>query len=77
MGPLGTVLVVLGPKGAPKRHTEAQMSIFIDFSGILGASWDPLWAQFCDFSVIWGGKMEDWFQVHVFSDPGMEIMLFS
>ena len=44
---------------------------------ILGASWDLLWAQFFDFSVIWGGKMEDWFQVHVFSDPGMEIMLFS
>ena len=31
LGPLGTVLVILGPKGAPKRHTEAQMSIFIDF----------------------------------------------
>ena len=87
MGPLGTVLVILGPKGAPKRHTEAQMSIFrhteaqmsifIDFRVDFGCSWDPLWARFCDFSVIWGGKMEDWFQVHVFSDPGMEIMLFS
>ena len=31
MGPLGTVLVILGPKRAPKRHTEAQMFIFIDF----------------------------------------------
>ena len=31
MGPLGTILVILGPKGAPKRHTEAKMSIFIDF----------------------------------------------
>ena len=31
MAPSGTVLVILGPKGAPKRHTEAQISIFIDF----------------------------------------------
>ena len=43
---------------------------FIDFRVILGASWDPLWAPFCDFSVIWGAKMGDSFQVHVFGDPG-------
>ena len=42
---------------------------------ILGVSWDLLWVQFRDFSVIWGGKMGDSFQVHVFGDPGMEIML--
>ena len=41
---------------------------------IWGASWDPLVAQFGDFSVIWGGKMGDSFQVHVFGDPGMEMM---
>ena len=50
------------------------MSIFIDFSVNLGLPWDPLWAPFCDFSVIWGAKMGDCFQVHVFGDPGMEMM---
>jgi hypothetical protein len=50
------------------------MSIFIDFRVHLGASWDPLWAQFCDFSVIWDAKVGDSFQVHVFGDPGMEMM---
>ena len=29
---------------------------------------------FCDFSVIWGAKIGDSFQVHVFGDPGMEMM---
>ena len=42
--------------------------IFIDFRVILGATWDPLWAPFCDFSVILGAKMGDSFQVHVFGD---------
>jgi hypothetical protein len=51
------------------------VSIFIDFSGILGVSWDPLWAAFCDFSVIWGAKMGNSFQVRVFGVPGMEMML--
>jgi len=48
--------------------------IFIDFSVILGASWHPLWAHVGDFSVILGAKMGDSFQVHVFGDPGMEMM---
>ena len=50
------------------------MSIFIDFRVILGVSWVPLWAPFCDFSVILGAKMGDSFQVHVFGDSGMEMM---
>ena len=50
------------------------MCIFIDFSVNLGLPWDPLWAPFCDFPVIWGAKMGDCFQVHVFGDPGMEMM---
>ena len=41
MGPLGTILVILGPKGAPKRHTEAQMSIFIDFRVDFGSLLGP------------------------------------
>ena len=50
------------------------MCIFIDFIVIVGASWDPLWAHFCDFPVILGAQMGDSFQVHVFGDPGMEMM---
>ena len=29
---------------------------------------------FCDFSVIWDAKFGDSFQVHVFDDPGMEML---
>ena len=50
------------------------MCIFIAFSVNLGLPWDPLWAPFCDFSVILGAKIGDSFQVHVFGDPGMEMM---
>ena len=50
------------------------MCIFHDFRPILGVSWGSLWAPFCDFSVIWGAKVGDCLQVHVFGDPGMEMM---
>ena len=53
------------------------MSVFIDFRVDLGSLLGPTLGTFFDFSVIWGGKMEDWFQAHVFSDPGTEIMIFS
>ena len=48
------------------------------FLSILGRLWGvsrgPLWRHVCDFSLIWGVEMGDGFQVHVFSDPGMEMM---
>ena len=50
------------------------MWIFSDFRMILGVPWESLWTSFSDFSVIWGAKMEDCVQVHVFSDPWMEMM---
>ena len=50
------------------------MSIFIDLGWILGVPWDPLWGHFRHFSVIWGGKVGDSFQVHVFDDPGLEML---
>ena len=50
------------------------MCIFNDFRVIVGVSWGSLLAPFCDFSVIWGAKMGDCFQVRVFGDPGMEMM---
>ena len=74
LGTWDTILLIQGSKGSPNRHLEVQVCIFIDFRVILGASWEPLWAPFCDFSVIWGAKMGDSFQVHVFGDPGMEMM---
>ena len=40
----------------------------------MGVPWESLWAPFCDFSVIWGAKIGDCLQVHVFGDPGMEMM---
>ena len=50
------------------------MSILIGFSVIWGASWDSLGPPFCDFPFIWDIKMGDGVQVHVFGDPGTEMM---
>jgi len=79
--PCGSILGTLsdhfddpGVQGSPNRHLEVHLCIFIDFGVILGVSWDPLWAPFSDYSVIGGAKMGDSFQVHVFGDPGMEMM---
>jgi len=74
LGTSDTILVILGSRGTPNRQLEVQVSIFIDFKVSLGVSWDPLWAPFCDFSVFRGARMGDCFQVHVFGDPGMEMI---
>ena len=48
---------------------------FLSFFGcLLGVSWDPLWRHVCDFSMVLDAKMGDGSQVHVFGDPGMEMM---
>ena len=48
---------------------------FLSFLGcLLGVSWDPLWRHVCDFSMVLDAKMRDGSQVHVFGDPGMEMM---
>ena len=70
-----TILVIQGSKGSPNRHLEVQVCFFIDFRNILGGPWESLWVPFCDFSVTLGAQMTDCFQVHVFGDPGMEMML--
>ena len=75
MGTRDTILVILGSKGSPNRHLEVQVCIFSDFTIILGVSWDPLWTPCCEFSLIWGARMGDWFQVHVFGGSGMEMVL--
>ena len=58
----------------PSRHLEVQLHIFIDFGSHSGSLLGPTLAFICSFSVILGTKMGDSFQVHVFSDPGMEMM---
>ena len=66
--------MILGSRGTPNGHTEAQMSVFIDFSIDLGSLLGPTLGTIQRFSVIWGGKKGDSFQVHVFCDPWMEMM---
>ena len=74
MGTWDTILVILGSRGTPNGHTEAQMSIFIDFRVHLGSLLGPTLGTFFDLSVILGAQMGDCFQVHVFGDPGVEMM---
>ena len=42
LGPLGTILVILGPKVVPEGHTEAQISFFIDFRVDFGSLLGPI-----------------------------------
>ena len=74
MGTWDTILVILGSRGIPNGHTEGQMSTFIDFRMDLGSLLGSTLGTILRFSVIWDGKVVDGFQVHVFSDPGMEMM---
>ena len=74
-GCLGHLLVILGSRGTPNGHTEAQMSVFIDFFLDLGSLLGLTVATFCRFSVIWDDRKEHSFQVHDFGGRGMEIML--
>ena len=75
MGTWDTILLILGSRGTPNGHTEAQNLLFIDFWMDLGSLLRPTLVTILTFSVVWGGKMGDSFQVHVFGDPGMEMML--
>ena len=74
MGSWDTILVILGSRGTPNGHLEVLISILLILGLIWETSWDLLWKHFRDFSMIWGSKMGDRFQVHVFGDPGMEMM---
>ena len=72
-------------QGVTQRALGGPGIDFSDFRIILGRLWEALWAQFfvfdvffssfsSHFPVIWDAKMGDCFQVHVFSDPGMEMI---
>ena len=75
MGTWDMILLILWSRGTPNGHTETQKSTFVDFRVHLGTLLGPTLETFLRFSVIWDAKMGDSFQVHVFSDPGMEMML--
>ena len=77
MGTWDIIFVILGSRGTPNGHIEDQMSVFIDFRVHLGTLLGPTLETFLRFSVILNAKMGHSFQVHVFSDPGMEMMLKS
>ena len=69
-----TILVVLGTMEAPNDHTDAQMSVFNNFSLDLGTLLEHTLGTFLRFSLNWGGELGESFQVQVFSAPRMEIM---
>ena len=66
--------MIQGYTGTPNRHLEVLECVFIDFLVDLGSLLGPTLRYFCDFSVIWDAKVGDSFQVHVFDDPGMEML---
>ena len=79
--PRGSILGTLGHHfGDPGVQAVTQQALggpgvhFYRFYGHLGSLLGPTLATILWFSVIWGGKMGDSFQVHVFGDPGMEMM---
>ena len=74
LGTLGTTLVIQGSRGTPNGHIGVQVSIFIDFRMHLGSLLGPTLDTFFDFSIILATKVRVSFQVHVFGDPGMEMM---
>ena len=77
MGTWDIIFVILVSRGTPNGHIEDQMSVFIDFRVHLWILLGPTLETFLRFSVILNAKMGHSLQVHVFSDPGMEMMLKS
>ena len=75
MGTWDIIFVILGSRGTPNGHIEDQMSVFFDFMMHFGTLLGPTFEIFLRFSVILNAQMELSFQVYVFSDPGMEMML--
>ena len=70
LGTWDTILVILGSRGTPNGHTEAQLSVFINFRVDLGSLLGFTLGTILWFSMTWGGRMGDSFQVHVFGDQG-------
>ena len=70
-----TILVIQDSKGTPSRHLEVQESIFIDFRVHLGSLLGVNLETFLSFFRDLGAKAGDSFQVHVFDDPEVEMLL--
>ena len=77
MGTLGTTLVIQGSRGTPNGHIGVQESIFIDFRIHLGGLLGVILETFLRFVYDLGAKVGDSFQVHVFDDPEVEMLLES
>ena len=77
MGTLGTTLVIQGSRGRPNGHIGVQESIFIDFRVQLGRLLGDILETFLRFVYDLGAKVGDSFQVHVFDDPEVEMLLES
>ena len=64
-------------KGTPTRHLEVQVSFFIDLGGYWGSLLGVILETFLRFVYDLGAKVGDSFQVHVFDDPEVEMLLES
>ena len=63
--------MIQGSRGTPNGHIGVQVFIFINFGVPLGAHFGDVLVI---FALVWCAKVGDGFQVHVFGDPGMEMM---
>ncbi len=69
--------MILGSRGTPNGHIGVQESIFIDFRVQLGRLLGDILETFLRFVYDLGAKVGDSFQVHVFDDPEVEMLLES
>ena len=77
MDTLRTALVIQGSRGTPNGHIGVQECIFIDFRLHLGSILGDILETFLRFVYDLGAKVGDSFQVHVFDDPEVEMLLES
>ncbi len=69
--------MIQGSRGTPNGHIGVQESIFIDFRVQLGRLLGDILETFLRFVYDLGAKVGDSFQVHVFDDPEVEMLLES
>ena len=69
--------MIQGSRGTPNGHIGVKESIFIDFRVHLGSLLGVILETFLRFVYDLGAKVGDSFQVHVFDDPEVEMMLES
>ena len=67
-------MLIQGSSGTPNGHIGVQVFIFIKFRVPVGSPLGSFWRHVCDLYLVRGAKVGDAFQVHVFGDPGTEMM---